>query len=86
MNRVPERSRELSTSFKSRKAASPDNIPPELFKICPTTNAKLLHPLLKTCWDNEQIPEEWKDGFIIKLPKKSDPHDVTIGEVLPYLI
>jgi hypothetical protein len=58
--------------LKSRKAAGLDNVPPELFKTCHTAIAKLLHPLLKTCWDNEQVPEEWKDGLIIKLPKKDD--------------
>jgi antitoxin component of RelBE/YafQ-DinJ toxin-antitoxin module len=58
--------------LKSNKASSPDNLPPEIFKNYPHTVANILEPLLKKIWELGQIPKEWKQGLIIKLPKKGD--------------
>jgi len=58
--------------LKSNKASGPDNLPPENFKTYPHTVANILEPLLKKVWNSGQIPNEWKEGLIIKLPKKSD--------------
>jgi len=38
----------------------------------PHNIANVLEPLLKIVWDSDQIPNEWKQGLIIKLTKKSD--------------
>ncbi|XP_068707564.1 uncharacterized protein [Montipora foliosa] len=32
----------------------------------------MIHPLLMKIWENEQIPVEWKKGYLVKLPKKGD--------------
>jgi len=37
--------------------------------------ATLLKPLIKTTWELERFPDDWKNGYIIKLPKKSDLSD-----------
>jgi hypothetical protein len=58
--------------LKSNKASGPDNLPPEIFKHYPHTVANILEPLLKKTWESGQIPKEWKQGLIIKLPKKGD--------------
>ena len=33
---------------------------------------ELLYPLFNKIWEEEQIPTEWKEGYLIKLPKKGD--------------
>jgi hypothetical protein len=32
----------------------------------------LLEPLIKTTWELERFSDDWKNGYIIKLPKKGD--------------
>lgn len=32
----------------------------------------LFYPLCKKIWEEGQIPTEWKEGYLIKLPKKGD--------------
>ena len=33
---------------------------------------KLLYPIVKKIWEEEQVPSEWKAGYLIKLLKKGD--------------
>jgi hypothetical protein len=56
--------------LKQNKASGPDNLPAEFFRNYPNTIANILQPLLKEVWNSGQIPNEWKQGLIIKLPKK----------------
>ncbi|VDP87569.1 unnamed protein product, partial [Schistosoma mattheei] len=35
-----------------------------------TTN--MLHLLFKKIWEEEQVPMDWNEGYIIKIPKKGD--------------
>ena len=59
-------------SLKSGKAAGPDGIPPEALKADVQTSTDMLHPLLCKIWEQEQVPEDWKRGHLVKLPKKGD--------------
>ena len=59
-------------SLKSGKAAGPDGIPPEALKADVQTSTDMLHPLLTKIWEEEQVPEDWKRGHLVKLPKKGD--------------
>ena len=59
-------------SMKSGKAAGPDGIPPEALKADIQTSTDMLHPLLTKIWEQEQLPEDWKRGHLVKLPKKGD--------------
>ena len=59
-------------SLKSDKAAGPDGIPPEALKGDVQTSTEMIHPLLMKIWESEQIPEEWRKGYLVKLPKKGD--------------
>ena len=45
-----------------------DNIPPDVLKADITI--EILHGLLNDIWDKEEIPNDWKDGFIVTIPKK----------------
>ena len=59
-------------SLKSCKAAGPDGIPPEALKADVQTSTEMLQPLLTKIWEQEQVPEDWKRGHLVKLPKKGD--------------
>ena len=66
-------------SLKSGKVAGPDGIPREALKADFQTSTEMLHPLLMKIWENEQIPEEWKKEYLVKLPKKGDLSSCTTG-------
>jgi len=82
--------------LKQNKASGPDNLPAEFFRTYPNTIANILEPLLKKVWNSGQIPNEWKQGLIIKLPKKGDLTECsnwrgitlrnTIGKILAIII
>ena len=58
--------------IKSVKLAGPDNIPAEALKANIIATAKILHILFSKIWDEEQVPTDWKEGHLIKIPKKGD--------------
>lgn len=37
--------------------------------------ASELTKILNKCWKDQKLPKEWKEGIIIKLPKKGDLAD-----------
>ncbi|VDP24769.1 unnamed protein product [Schistosoma margrebowiei] len=58
--------------IKSDKAAGPDNIPAEALKADVAATARILHILFNKICDEEQVPTDWKEGLLIKIPKKGD--------------
>ena len=58
--------------IKRGKAPGPDGIPPEALKGDVQTNVDILHKLYRKVWEEEEIPEDWRQGHLIKLPKKGD--------------
>ena len=64
--------RKAILSMKEGKSAGPDEIPAEAIKADLNTAVDMLHSLLTKIWEEEKIPEDWKEGTIIKLPKKGD--------------
>ena len=59
-------------SLNKGKAAGCDDIPPEAWKSGGVVSEKILYSLLNKIWEKEVIPEDWKKGILIKLPKKGD--------------
>ncbi|VDP33621.1 unnamed protein product [Schistosoma curassoni] len=57
-------------SDKSR--AGPDNIPAKEPKSDIEVTTNMLPFLLKKIWGEEQVPMDWKEGHLIKIPKKGD--------------
>ena len=57
-------------ALRAHKAAGPDHIPPEALKADTDTSVGILHGLFNKIWNEEVIPNEWKEGHLIKLPKK----------------
>ncbi|KAL9978171.1 hypothetical protein ACROYT_G015662 [Oculina patagonica] len=58
--------------LKNGKAAGPDGIPSEAIKADLNTSTKMLYELFGKIWETNEIPDDWKEGYLIKLPKKGD--------------
>jgi len=43
-----------------------------MLKVENNTTPENLRRIFQEIWDNEQAPDEWSTGAIIKLPKKGD--------------
>lgn len=64
--------RKALKALKKGKAAGCDNIPPEAWREGGEMSVNALHKLLNTIWNEERVPQDWKRGHIVKLPKKGD--------------
>lgn len=58
--------------LRNGKSTGPDNIPAKTLKADVETSVEMLYPLFKDIWEMEKVPSEWKEGQLIKLPKKGD--------------
>ena len=56
----------------SGKSAGVDAISAEVLKVDLETAASTLEEIFRCVWDKETIPDDWKKGIIVKLPKKGD--------------
>ena len=63
---------EAVRKLKSGKAPDIDNITAELLKTDIEYSTLKIHELLSKIWKFKVIPEAWKKGLIIKLPKKGN--------------
>ena len=62
-------------TLRSGKAAGPDEIPAEAIKADIETAVQMLYSLFSKIWEKEEVPAQWKEGIIIKLPKNGDFRD-----------
>ncbi|CAH8678058.1 unnamed protein product [Schistosoma haematobium] len=58
--------------IKNGKAAGPYNIPAEALKSDIEATTSMLYLLFKKIWEEEQVPMDWKEGHLVKIPKKGD--------------
>ena len=58
--------------LKDHKAAGIDGIPAEFLKADTNITGRLLLPLFQKVWEEEVYPTEWKEGVIVKIPKKGN--------------
>jgi hypothetical protein len=63
---------EAIKAMKKGKAAGIDNIPAEVLQGDPHLSAEMLYPLFLDIWKEERFPKDWKEGIIVKIPKKGD--------------
>ena len=57
---------------KGNRAPGEDRITADMLKADPATSARVLEELFNRVWEEEKVPETWKKGIIVKLPKKGD--------------
>ena len=55
------------------KTARPDEITAEAMKAAQEVSMEVFHPLFEKIWNEEEVPSDWKEGFIVKLSKKGIP-------------
>ena len=58
--------------LKIGKSGGVDNIPPEVIKAMDNISVNALHHLINRIWNEEQTPDDWRKGLLVKLPKKGD--------------
>lgn len=58
--------------MKSGKSPGSDQLTADLLKIDVTLAADILHPLMEKIWIEETLPQDWKEGTVVKVPKKGD--------------
>ena len=59
-------------SMKNDKAPGVDGVTAEMLKIDEEETPRLLTEIFEQIWNSEELPESWKIGLIVKLPKKGD--------------
>jgi len=60
---------------KNNNAAGADQITDELLKHCGNVVSRGLTKLINCCWKEQQIPEGWRKGTIVKLSTKGNLTD-----------
>ena len=71
-------------SLKNGKAPGEDNLNAELFKADPEFTAEVLQPLFTDIWEGKNVPDDWMEGIIIKIPKKDALSNCNNGLELPF--
>ena len=59
-------------NLKNNKATGTDGIYPELIKYGGNEPLNRIYELVRKIWDEERIPEEWKETMIVPIHKKGD--------------
>jgi len=64
--------KEAIRNLKNNKAAGTDGIHPELIKYRRNKLLNRMYDLVRQMWEEERIPEEWKETIIVPLHKRGD--------------
>jgi hypothetical protein len=66
--------------LKNHKSPGNDQIPAELIKAGGRTIRCAINKLIISIWNEEELPEEWKESIIVPSHKKGDKTDlITTG-------
>ncbi|VDP73304.1 unnamed protein product [Schistosoma curassoni] len=58
--------------IKSGEVVGPDNVPAEALSLDTEATTSLLHVIFRKIREGEQVPMDWKKGYLIKISKKRD--------------
>ena len=58
--------------MKIGKVAGLVMVPAEALKVDMTSTVNIQHSLFKEIWDKAEVPDEWKEGLLSKLPKSGN--------------
>ena len=68
--------------LKNGTAEGPDGIPPKAIKADLNTSTEMLYELCGKIWETNELPDDWREGYLIKLSKKGDLGNARTGEAL----
>ncbi len=57
---------------KANKAPGEDRITADMLKADTSLSAEILEQTFNQVWNEEKVPDTWKRGIIVKIPKKGD--------------
>lgn len=57
---------------KNGKAAETDGVPAEASKVDITSTIDITHSLFDKVWDKKEVPGQWQEGLLTKLPKSGN--------------
>ena len=60
------------SKLNNGKAAGPDYVPAEALKADTKLSVEALSHLFEKIWTKQEFPKDWREGHLIKLPKKGD--------------
>ena len=66
---------EIASAIKQNKgnrAPGEDRLTADMLKADLHLSAQMLVKLFNQAWEEEKVPDDWKKGIIVKLPKKGD--------------
>jgi hypothetical protein len=52
-----------------------DQIPVELIQAGGETLVSVIHKLINSIWNKEELPDQWKESIIVPIHKKDDKTD-----------
>jgi hypothetical protein len=61
--------------LKKYKSPSSDQIPAELIQTGGETLLSVIHKLINSVWNKEELPDHWKESVIVRIHKKGDKTD-----------
>jgi hypothetical protein len=61
--------------FKSYKSPGSDQIPAELIQAGGEMLRSKIHKPIKSIWNKEELPDQWKESIIVPVHKKGDKTD-----------
>jgi hypothetical protein len=64
--------------FKRYKLPGSDQIPAELIQAGGEMLLSVIHILINSIWNKEELPDKWKETIIVPIHKKGDKLTVTI--------
>ena len=70
--------------MKNGKAPGSEGVTVEMLNVEDIVTPRLLTQIFSDVWETENIPEDWKIGLIVKLPKKDTFPTATTGELSPF--
>ena len=80
-----EKIRAAINSLENEKSPGQDNLGAEVFKADPQLAADLLHLLLRDCWEKNKLPEDRREGLIVKILKKGALKNCNKSRGIPLL-
>jgi hypothetical protein len=65
----------VTNIWKDKNKPGNDQIPEEMIQAGGNTSRSVIHKLFNYVWNNEELPQQWKEFILILIYKKGDKTD-----------